>query len=175
MNEIPKRPMFQVSIDSTLLAKRLTSAAVGDTVPYGELSALIGRDVCNGARGCLTSARHRLLRESHMLFDPVRGEGLRRLNDVEKVGAGTDGTYAKVRRVCARGRQIVAAVDDYAALPPEAQQRYNAGLSVLGILQHQLKSAQITRVERAVEKALAPLSLQKTLAQFGLEKEDPKV
>ena len=90
--EINPRPHIgQMSVDATLLAKRLSICAQGDTVFYGDLSAIIHRDIRGAARYILYTARKSCMRESKIVFGTVHGVGLRRLEGRVFVAAADQG------------------------------------------------------------------------------------
>lgn len=154
-----------LSIDTKMLSDRLALLPVGETLPYEDLSSVIGRDVRTEARSNLTSAMHRLLSEG-VVFAAVRGIGIKRLTDEEIVGIGPE-TVAKVRRAARRAGTKLSAVQDFAALPATAQTQHNMSMSVLGVLLHLTKPKTIRQLEARIGEAQAALPLQRTLEALG--------
>ena len=80
-------PAFKRSIDTQTVVDRLRASEIGDLVTYASISEALGRDVTNGARSVLQSARRIVLNEDQMVFGVVTRVGLKRLSDVEIVDA----------------------------------------------------------------------------------------
>jgi predicted nucleotidyltransferase len=149
-----------LNIDTQTVQERLANASAGEVVQYSELSALIGRDVQNGARGCLSSAMRRLLADG-LVYASVRGEGVKRLSDEEIVGEGP-AVIARVRRAASRAAKKLASVD-FAALTPASQIKHNTALSFCGVLAHMTKASTVRKLEGRIEEAAHALPLQKTI------------
>lgn len=162
-----KQPMFAASADAKTLAHVLRQAKVGDTVAYKDLSAAIARDVCSDARAAMGTARAILQREDKMIFDAVRGEGLKRLADVEIVSLG-DRARAHVRRVSRNAVKKIVCVD-YDALPKEKQTEHNTALSMFGVFCELATDKSTKRLSSSVESASAALPIAKaSIAALGL-------
>src|SRR5690606_7840323 len=74
----------QKSIDAQIIERHLETAEVGQLVTYVELSQLVGRDVQKKDRHLLETAKRALLRRG-MVFEAVRGEGVKRVTDDENI------------------------------------------------------------------------------------------
>jgi hypothetical protein len=154
-----------LSIDTKMIQDRLSRCATGEIVRYSELSELIGRDIQNGARNLLHSAMRRLLADGKA-FATVRCEGVKRLSDAEVVGEGP-AALSRLRRAASRASRKLAAVQDFNALPREAQTTHNMTLSVLGVLAHMTKPSTVRQLEARIDQAQAALPLAKTLEALG--------
>lgn len=150
-----------LSIDTKTLSDRLARAEVDEIVTYQELTSLIGRDVQSIARGNLNSAVRRMLADGRV-FACVHGVGVKRLNDHEIVGVGTQ-VLSKVRRTTNRARVKLAAVQDFDALPRDEKATHNMAMSVLGVLSHMTKPSTVRQLETRIDEARTALPLQKTL------------
>lgn len=131
--EINPRPHIgQLSLDATLLAKRLSICAQGESIPYDDLSSVIKREVRGEARYILSTARKVCMRESKIVFGTVHGVGLRRLTDEEIA----DSFHAPIRhiRITASKAGHVVACADTSKLSPEKQRAVSVGLSVTGAI-----------------------------------------
>lgn len=159
------RTIPQLSIDTKTIQDRLAKCAVGDTVSYEELTALVGRDVQQQARGNLMSAMRRLVPDGKV-FATIRGEGVKRLSDVEIVGVGP-ATMNRMRRAANRARAKLAQVDDFEALPRDAKITHNLSMSVLGVLHHMTKASTVRQLEARIDQAQKALPLAKTLEALG--------
>lgn len=160
-----KRTIPQISLDSQALYERLKKTKVGDFIKYEELTAIISRDVTNGGRGCLATARNIAMREHRMVFACVSGEGIKRLADSEIVGIGLQATK-HIRRVASKGMRKLSCVQDFDKLSQQEKLSHNTQMSVLGALHQACKESSVKRVESQVEKAQMKLSLAGTLDAF---------
>lgn len=154
----------EASLDTKLLHQRLVEVPVGGDVSYADLSSLIGRNVQDEARGSLESARRMAYRD-RLVFDVVRGVGLRRADDVAKV----DGCHAgvqRLRRGAVRIGKRLASVENFAALPNDKKIQHNTLASFAGVIAEATKPAQLKKLEDQVTKAQASLPLAKTLDVF---------
>jgi hypothetical protein len=77
---------FEISEDARLLSQCLLKTGEGELLQYASLSKAIGKPVIS-VRGALQTARRHALREEGFVFGVVRGIGLKRLTDEEKVAA----------------------------------------------------------------------------------------
>ncbi len=148
--QMNKQPDFRLSADSAALVKVLELVDVGATVTYAELSQTIGRDVTS-FRGPLETARLVVQREKRMVFDAVRGEGLRRLADDEIVDL-SDKARDHARRHARKTAKKLVCVD-YQSLNKQKQTKHNAALSMFGALAELTTSGSQKRLEAKVEAA----------------------
>ena len=145
-----KQPDFRLSSDSAALVKVLERIPVGGTISYGDLSSAIGRDVTL-FRGALETARLVVQRESCMVFDVVRGEGLRRLADDEIVDLSDKARDHARRHARNTAKKLVCV--DYDSLSKPKQTKHNAALSMFGALAELTTSGSQKRLEAKVEAA----------------------
>ncbi len=139
---------FNLSSETKAIADILRLVNVGTVIDYARLTRSIGRDVQSAARSALTSARHVVMREERMVFDVVRGIGLKRLNDVEIVDSG-DKDRASIHRRARKAARKVTCVE-YDSLPKEKQVKHNATLAVLGVMAELSTAKGLARVEGQV-------------------------
>src|SRR5690348_7295398 len=71
----------ELSLDARLLKQRLDDVKEDEEITYDTLSEIIGRNVQNGARGCLYTALRLVRKENGAIFATVRGVGLKRLHN----------------------------------------------------------------------------------------------
>lgn len=162
MNGIQGIP--QVSVNAQRLYEQLRAVAPEDTITYDALTQTIGVDVRTVATGALSTARRMAHRLDSAVFVSVRGVGLKRVNDVEKVGLGSD--LRPLRRMLRRKARILGAVK-YDALPADAQRQHNTGLAMLGAVQLMTQRSEVRRVDGAVAQAQRPISFDETLKLFA--------
>lgn len=153
-----KQPAFQLSADSKALIDVLSSARVGELVPYATLNRAIGRDV-RQFRGAINTALSILEKEHQRVFSCVPTEGYKRLSDKEIIGTA-DGYTQKIRRAAKRSARKLACVkfDD---LPPEQQLAHNARMTVMAMVSETTSLAAVKRVEAAVSDSNAALPAAK--------------
>ena len=157
----PKRPIALLSADAKALHERLLKVAVGELVGYDALTAEIGRDVRKLGYGALQTARRRVLKQKQYVFGTVANEGLRRLNDVEKVGLGEDGRR-RMRRLARRTQELVSSVDDFDALPEHVKIQHHAHMSLHGAAYSLFSTSSMKKISEAV-KSNGELPLARTL------------
>lgn len=157
-----KKTIPNWSVDASMLYDRLKKAAIGETVTYADLSAIIGRNVQGSARHLVYSAINKALREDHMVFEAVMGVGYRRLDDVEIVNC-SDNAFVRVRRMARRQSAKLTSVSNFAALPNELKIKHNTNISMLGALTHLIRPASVKRLESHVMEAATVLPSAKVL------------
>ena len=162
-----KGTIFEISVDARLLHERLKKVGVGDLISWDDLSEIISRDVRAGgpAYGALTTARRRAQKHEGIVFDPVKGKGLKRLNDAEIV----ETSQAKIDSVRRRSRAALrrlACVQNYEGLTSEKQVRHNTFASIFSAFATITKAGSMKRLEDQVAEAHAQLPLAKTLEAF---------
>lgn len=136
----------ELSLDTQTLQQMLRELEIGEMISYHELSAAIGRDVQEEGYGNLRSATRRLLKADRMVFEAVRGEGIKRLDDRGKVSAGR----SHVRRAHTQAklaRSKTSAVDNFDGLPNELKVEHNIVLAQAGTIAHVTS----TRMQRKIE------------------------
>lgn len=104
--------MFVMSENTRAMVKALRS--INRDVSYETLSKVVGFPV-TGATPSLTSARRHLHSAENILFDVVRGQGLRRLDDGEKVSFMAK-PAKQIHRASKRGTKVYKSIDNFAAL-----------------------------------------------------------
>jgi len=165
MEKATRKSGFQeMSGDTRLLIACLEEVPAGGFIPYHELSGRIDRDVSREARHNLISARRILQREQRMVFDPVKGEGLKRLDDSGIVKT-LDGCIGAIRRKVKRSLSKASCVD-YANLDHEGRNHRNMQLAVIGAMAQMTRPESLKLVERAVEKDGSEINYTRTLDLF---------
>ena len=159
-----QRSIPEMSIDTRLLIELLEKAEEGQTIDYSEMEQAIGRDVRDGARGNLQTARRRLRDDKGIQFGTVQGIGIKRLTDVEVVDS-RQSRLDHIRRTSKVAVKELAAVD-FDTLPNETKVRHNAYFSMFGALHQVTKANNVKRLETKVGEAQSQLSLARTLDAF---------
>lgn len=162
-----KKSVGQISIDAQTLIQRLEQQAdMNDysIIPYRDLSELIGREVQNGARGILETAKRHLLRERQELFVTVRGVGI--------VLADNDRVIAQVKRrnksACSSSRR--AAKESMAAhietMSSDQRQQFLGAQSLAATVELMSKPSSVKRIEASVGESISALPTGKVLEFF---------
>jgi len=163
---IDKKPMFVKSVDTKKVVEVLLQVPPNGTVSYADLSKVIGRDVTKEARHVLESARRIVFAQEQTIFDAIRGEGIKRADDIAVINSLDDG-FAKIRRTAKRyNRRAEHGVKDFNALPNDLKIKHNTARSMLGVVEHIMKQSQVKQFEVKVAKAADSLSLASTLEAF---------
>lgn len=158
------RPDFQMSVDTRKIVDRLMVCGIGETVETAELTEMLGRDVRNGAAGCLYSALRHVERHHDLVFASVRGVGYKRLSDAEIVASG-DSFVNRSRRNARRGYRRLGCVQ-FDKLPEDQKVKHQTFQSVFSALHSVSKSSAVKRVEVEVQKSRESLPLAQTLEAF---------
>jgi hypothetical protein len=148
-----KRAVPELSVDTQVLERLLRQAAIGAVVTYAEMAKAIGRDVQDGARHLMQSARRRLLAQDRIVFGVVINVGLKRLDDHGVVGTAA-GRLKHIRRTATAGAREMGSVQDFAALPNDEKIRHNMALGVYGVLRHVTKEKTLAKLAAATGEKL---------------------
>lgn len=151
-----------ISVDSLTLGKRFCKLAVEEEMTYEAINALLpGRDVQNGDRYILQTALKYALRESGIVIEVMHGKGVKRLNDSE-IASLSDSAIPKIRKVASRIiRKVTCA--DYEKLNGDDKTKYNAGLSVLGVIQQFTSQKACDTISKGVAAVSNRLSFEQTV------------
>ena len=163
---INRRPIAKRSEETEIIAMLLHDLKPGDVISYDDLSKAIAKDIRKLARPALYSARRILLNEEGIVFDCVRKVGVKRLTDVENVSITGAQGISRIRSCTRRTKKRLRAVAEFEALPPELRVRHNMHMTVLSFVDGSTNHWNIKRLEPAVIKAHAALSLKQTLELF---------
>lgn len=159
-----KPAIFEMSPDTRLLRQRLARMGKGETITYAELSAEISKEVTGGF-SALQSARRSLLNDEGFVFSPVRGEGLKRLNDSEIVAA-SDGDIVALRRRSKRAARKLSSAE-FDALTEEEKLQHTAKASVLGAVAAMTTEKAVTAVSKVAQGRANELPIRDTLKAMG--------
>jgi hypothetical protein len=153
--------------ETVMLYDHMKEIEVGVVVDYATLSTIIGRDVQTKGRGLLTTACWWLLRRDDILFEAVRGIGMRHMPPSETVKVGQN-AVKRMHRAARRGALKVASVgpDGYADLDAQEKIQHNILLSQLGAVRHFTGHHAQKRLATAIEKTQEQLPLAKMLEAF---------
>lgn len=150
----------QKSIDAQIIERHLETAEVGQLVTYAELSELIGRDVQGKGRYLLETAKRALLRRG-IVFETVRGEGIKRASDIEIVDHRQQ-DFDRIKRTAGRALNKLACVNQD-SLNNEAKIKFNATASHLGVLRQLTSRKAIEAVEQQTRESKQQLPLARTI------------
>lgn len=160
-----KRTIPGLAHDTKMIIERLRKVSPGEEVAYEEINKLVGRNVQNGARSNLLSARRYVERESQIVFGVVFGKGLKRLLNHE-IPYVADQALARVGRLARRTGRSIDCVD-FDALTEKDRVAHNARKGVLAVLAHGVRTTTMQRIEGAVANANGrQLPEVKVIAEF---------
>jgi hypothetical protein len=160
------RAIFEVSADARTLAHVLSTAPVGSVIEYSALNRAISRDVQGDARSALESARKIVLTEHSIVFDAVRGVGLKRLSDAEIIDLPAK-ARAHIRRTARKTVKALVCVE-YGGLSRENQVRHNTAISMMGVISEVAAEKSAKRLAGVVESAGTQLPAAKAaIAALG--------
>ena len=159
-----KPTLIEASIESQRIEQRLATVEVGEFVSYDDLSEIGQKDVRTNGRGNLETAKNRLRRDKQMVFDTVRGEGVRRANDAEIV-AGCNRNINTIRNASRRGAKRIACAN-YETLTATEKVQHNTMASQFGALYSLTSQASRKTIETKVKAANATLPPPETLKAF---------
>lgn len=150
----PKRSIPEISVDSMILYKRLAKAEPGEVIPYDELSELIKTDVRGKGYGYLSTARNRARSNDMMVFEAVRGEGLRRVPNHAICDVSED-CMGRARRQVRKGLKILVCAD-YDKLDDPGRHKHNVMAATLGAINLVTSPAKRREVDAKIGAAAIP-------------------
>lgn len=148
--------MPQRHMNTIILMEFLEALPVGSTPTYKEMEALVGPG--DRMHGWLFSARRALRNEKGIIYDAVRGVGLKRLSDVEIVQTA-DTIVSKLRRTCYNGRKRMDAVQEFDKLPQDLRLKHNATSSLLAAIQAVSKAKTVRQLETTISPQNGKISV----------------
>lgn len=155
------------NVDTEIIANRLRKLKAGEHITHEELSAVIRRDVTNGARSIVTAARKVLLGEN-IRIGPVRGVGYYRMSAAD-VANSSEKEVSIVGRAARRSRKRIEAIhpEEWNALTPEEKSKQMGARACLGAISHFSKPTQQRQLAEACAVNSAPLALASTIEHFS--------
>jgi len=159
------KTIIEMNADTRMLIDLLRTISPGAVVTYLELSGHIERNVQTVARGSLNTAR-KTLRKEGVLFDVIRGVGLRRMLP-DEIAKGVPAKYIKkignASKRCLQDLHVAAQAD----LDNESRVKLNAGIAMFGTIRECVKPKQIKKLEKAIkENNNKELAIGTTLESF---------
>jgi len=155
-----------MSVDTRLLYQRLCKIEEGEEISYGELGALIHRDVRTAAKHTLDSARQIAQRLDRIVFVAIAGKGLKRLANEEIPVVSNTSRIKKINSQSRRWQQDLSCAD-YDRLSKSAQSEYNLGLSLVSAAAAISSDKAIETVQRKMANtSTGILPLASTLQAF---------
>lgn len=145
------RPMFKSSLEAQILHSTLIEydGQPGAVVTYAELTKKIGTNVQSKARGQLRTARRRCLVEKGMVWEPIKGEGIKLVSEAEKPQVVAK-LLEHARRTTRKAGGVVSATR-YDELAPDAQVAYNTHATRTALLDRVLAASTTKLIDAAVK------------------------
>lgn len=167
MLDTTNKPLrFQASPDTRLLIAEIQKMKVGDTLKFDRVKEIVGRDA-HGSFSPLQSALRICRRQHGMEFGSITKVGYKRLNDVEIV-ASAESDMRRAHRASRRSAERLSRVQNFAALPAEAQAKHNAAMSIVSVIGAVTSKRAVNRIETETAKAHKELPIAGTLKALGL-------
>lgn len=157
------KPQFLMSADTRSLHRYLAKIAVGDIASYAEMSRDLGFKV-HGGLPALQSARRALLRDD-VVFDAVRGVGIKRLSEVE-ILKSTDSEIRAIRNKARKGTRKLAAIDNFEDLSSRDQITYLTKTAAFAVIEEVGSEKGIQKIEKASSGRASQLSIRQSLEAF---------
>lgn len=161
-----ERAIPELSVDTQTIERLLMDVPVDGLITYATLSTAIGRDIQTRARHILQSACRRVLREKQIVFAPIMGKGLKRLNDSGVIGIG-EAAIASIGRKSRRTVKKLACAN-YDALKPSERSQHNVLVSQLGVLAHITSAATQKKLEESAGHEKLPVAKMLAAVQSSL-------
>jgi hypothetical protein len=156
-----KNAIPEISAGARLIHARLAKVPVSEVVTYEELSRVAQTNVLTH-RWLLETGRNLARRQEGMLFAPVRGVGLKRLDDIG-IGDDVNRDRKLIHRKGVRSLRKVECVTDLAGMPDADRTRLLATASCMGAIVHATSTPTIKKLSAVVQKSPAKLPLAETL------------
>lgn len=154
----------QISVDSQTIIARLRSTKKGESITYDELSKLIHSDIRKKSYYCLNTARRRVLMDDGMVFEAVRGIGIKRMDDEQIISIGPQ-SERKLHRLSrnALRKLSCASIDN---LTNEQRLELYAHSSIAGAISLITKPDKVRLIKAAVKTSESTLPVNRTLEIF---------
>ena len=162
--------ILEKSQEAISLEAYLATQEVGILLDYTTLSTVAGADVRTKARSALTTARKNVLRDRQMVFESVRGMGIKRCNDHDLVAIGTT-SLRRIHNVARRGIAKQSTLANFVDLTNADKVKFNTAMSLLGVFYEISKARSQSRIEAAVSVLQKRLPVMETLKAFGVHVE----
>lgn len=144
-------PAALYGVELGLLIEALKAVSPDTVVSYDNLSKAAKLDVLEH-RHLLQTAMRRLLKESQLRFEAVRGVGVRRLVSEQIVGAAHS-DIRKIGRAARRSQQKLAAAE-YTDLTDQGKLKYSVGMTVLSLIRHGATDKTSKRIEAGMTASI---------------------
>jgi len=155
----------EISAGARLLHARLAKVSIGEVVTYEELSKAANVNVLTH-RWLLMTARNLARRQQSMIFSPVLGVGLKRLDDVG-IAQDVRRDRKAIHKKTVRSLRKVECVQDLAAMPAKERTDLLVTASCLGAIAHASHGGTMKKLEGKVQNATKQLPVSETLAAIG--------
>lgn len=137
----------------------------GALVTYQELRDLIGRSVQGEGHHVWEAARERLRKDHKIVFEAIRGTGVRRLSDSENVRKTPEKARKRIRRVARSSIKTMAAVDESKLTNQELVEKHTHE-GMMGIISHVASSLTAKTLAPMVQNTQGLPSLGKLLEEL---------
>lgn len=151
--------------ETNQIYRLLIAANVGDTISFLELSQAAGMPVTSTSAP-FTSARRIALNEDRMVFESVRGVGVRRISDEELATTHSDRDIVRSRRHAKRSLKKLTCVENFSGMTNHAQLAHVIKSSFFGAVAFMARKNRLNDLSRAVAGRSSELPVDETLRAF---------
>jgi hypothetical protein len=151
--------------ETEVIRRHLSEAKVGDQISFDVLSRLTGMKITSTSAP-FTSARRIVLNEDNIVFDSVRGVGVRRIGDEEISTVHSDKDITRSRRHAKRAVKKLACVENFASMSNHAQISHVIKSSFFGAVAYMAHKSRLQNVAAAASGRSSELPVKETLKAF---------
>lgn len=159
-----KKAIPQISVDSQVIIANLRAMKKGDVIGYSDLSKLISSDVTTKSRYALNTARRRVLMDDGMVFEAVRGVGIKRMDDTGIISIGEQ-SERRLHRLSRNAMRKLSCAD-MDNLNNDQKLEVATHSSVIGAIAVITKPSKIRLIKAAVQQSEKQLPVNKSLEIF---------
>ena len=160
-----KTATFQAKAETLLILAYIVKHQDDGTIEWKDLAAACNCRNLARVKGWCHSARRMAVKSHNLVFDSVKGVGIRKMQDDGLVGVG-QAAIDSIRHKANGARRKMECVKDLAALPNEQRNALIAYSCHLGAIANASSGTVTKRITAGVEKAKERLSLEATLEAF---------
>lgn len=152
----------EASFETKKIIERLSALNPGESLSYRDIQEMCGLSSLAPCRGYIQTAR-RTLRSDGVLFEAIRGQGLRRMTDEQ---IATQCPSWRRRRIRVQAREMVkdiGAIQSFASLSDEAQLSVYVAQSEAAIIQKATDRGAETKLRDASRAKKEQLAIGESL------------
>jgi len=147
----------------------MKSLKPGSTLSYARLTRATGKEMTSpSGKYIVKTARKRLYEDNGVVFNVVRGSGIRRMNDADIVKSGVDGLI-RANRASEKSMRILKCVSDFDKLSAHNKVVHNAAMSIHGVVNRISTLTALTAIEGKISLSGGAVLAADDAMKFFLE------